>query len=306
MVALDGSEKDARALPVGAALSRLAGAEIQLVRVIHAPTERLAAQAELLGLREEAVTGRSDAESTLADYASRLAADVLPQITWKVLEGEDAAGVLNRHAAETDALVVVMATRAASPAGLVLVGSVADRVVHEGPKPVVLVPPGASYLRGKRVELGNVLVPLDGSARSARALDFLLGFPHARELAYVLLEVVPPSSGREPPYAEPDEREAGIPVHPPDLVRGAEARLETIAERVRQHGAKSVEISVVEDADPARAIASSVRDLFVELIAMSTRGAGGVRRLVLGSIAEKVVRASEVPVLLLTPASLEP
>jgi nucleotide-binding universal stress UspA family protein len=61
---------------------------------------------------------------------------------------------------------------------------------------------------------------------------------------------------------------------------------------------------VVEAADPAEAIAAAVRRFLVEMIVMSTRGRSGVQRLVLGSVAEGVVRASQMPVLLLTPASL--
>jgi nucleotide-binding universal stress UspA family protein len=65
-----------------------------------------------------------------------------------------------------------------------------------------------------------------------------------------------------------------------------------------------VQTGVVEADEPAEAIAATVREALVELIAMSTRGAGGLRRFVLGSVAEGVVRASEVPVMLLTPTDL--
>jgi hypothetical protein len=44
--------------------------------------------------------------------------------------------------------------------------------------------------------------------------------------------------------------------------------------------------------------------MLIDAIAMSTRGRSGLRRLMLGSVAEGVVRASEVPVLLVTPANL--
>ena len=87
-------------------------------------------------------------------------------------------------------------------------------------------------------------------------------------------------------------------------LRTAESRLEAVAARARAHGATTIETQVAEGADPAETIAAAVRECLVEMIAMSTRGAGGLRRLVFGSVAEAVVRASEVPVLLLTPATL--
>jgi nucleotide-binding universal stress UspA family protein len=129
-----------------------------------------------------------------------------------------------------------------------------------------------------------VLVPLDGSALAARSLDFLLALPRADELEYVLLEVVPPGAERE--RAE------------------AERRLAAAADRARSRGAKTVEVAVLEADDPAGAIVAAVREALVELIAMSTRGAGGLRRIALGSVAEGVVRASEIPVMLLTPTDL--
>ena len=60
---------------------------------------------------------------------------------------------------------------------------------------------------------------------------------------------------------------------------------------------------VVEAVDPAAAVIDALRQDLADFIAMSTRGAGGVERMVLGSVATTVVRASEVPVYLVTPAA---
>jgi nucleotide-binding universal stress UspA family protein len=53
-------------------------------------------------------------------------------------------------------------------------------------------------------------------------------------------------------------------------------------------------------------ILDAIRKDLIELIAMSTRGESGLRRLVLGSVAEQVVRHSEIPVLLVTARSTAP
>jgi nucleotide-binding universal stress UspA family protein len=221
----------------------------------------------------------------MANVADRFAADTRRRVTWDLLEAADVAGALTQHAIERDARFVVMGTRAASAAARTLRGSVADRVMRESPRPVVLVPPGADFMRGKRVRIGRVLVPLDGSAIAAKSVDYLLALPHANELEYILLEVVAP--GAERARAE------------------AEQRLDAAANRVRARGARAVETGVVEASQPADAIVATVREALVELIAMSTRGAGGIRRFVLGSVAEGVVRGSEVPVMLLTPEALD-
>jgi nucleotide-binding universal stress UspA family protein len=282
MVPLDGSEKDPRALAVAAALADLSGADLHLVRVIDALPESVPARSEFRAPEEAAVTGRRDVERQITDTAARVAADTERPVTWAVLEGDDVVKELTRHTAERDARIVVMATRAPGAAERALRGSVADRVMRESPRPVVLVPPGTADMSGKHVRLERVLVPLDGSALAARAIDFLLAFPRASALEYVLLEVVPPG-------ADPTQ---------------AEHRLDAAAGRVRAVEAKRVEAAVVEASDAAPVIIAAVREALVDVIAMSTRGASGLRRMVLGSVAEGVVRGSEVPVLLLTPASL--
>ena len=284
MVALDGSDKDARAMAVAAALADLAGAGLHLVRVFDTPVASLSARAGVLGVAAAARGLREAMRGALAGAADGLAASSGRPVTWEVLDGPDVAGALMRHAGERDARFVVLGTRAAGAAGRTLRGSVADRVMRESPRPVVLVPPGAEFMRGKQLRIGRVLVPLDGSALAAKSVDYLTGLPGARELEYVLLEVVPPG----------DDAERAL----------AEQRLDAAAARVRAGGVATVEVAVLAASDPSAAITAAVREALVELIAMSTRGAGGLRRMVLGSVAEGVVRTSEVPVMLLTPTDL--
>ena len=284
MVSLDGSEKDARALAVAAALAAISGDDLHLVRVFEHPTAARSARAGALGVADAARKLRETVRRDLADIADRVTADTRRRVTWDLLDAADVAGALTQHAVERDARFIVMGTRAASAAGRTLRGSVADRVMRESPRPVVLVPPGADFMSGKRVTLGRVLVPLDGSVLASKAVDYLLALPHADRLEYVLLEVV--EEGKERVRAD------------------AEQRLAAAATRVRAGGVRTVETVALEAGAPAEAISASVRDALVELIAMSTRGAGGLRRLVLGSVAEGVVRTSEVPVMLLTPEAL--
>jgi nucleotide-binding universal stress UspA family protein len=78
-----------------------------------------------------------------------------------------------------------------------------------------------------------------------------------------------------------------------------------VAARLRARGATHVDVRVVEAADPAATIVGAVRKELVDFIAMSTRGSSGLERMVLGSVAEKVVRESDVPVLLVTPHESE-
>jgi len=309
LVPLDGSDKDERALPAAAAVADLAGGELHLIRVLDTPIDGLSPRARTMGVLDAAREIRTDMERSVQGLADRLTADTGRRVTAEVAEGFDVAQVLVDRSTEPATELVVMATRAAGPVGRALRGSVADRVMRESPRPVVLVPPGADDTRGKQIRLGRVLVPLDGSDLALRAVDHLLALPKATDLQYVLTEVV--TSGFVDAPAAPglsgwaaDTRALEAYAGLPDIARAREEatqRLLVVAERLRSKGAKDVRVRVVEAADAAAAINRMVRDELVDFIAMSTRGASGLKRFVLGSVAERVVRESEVPVLLVTP-----
>jgi nucleotide-binding universal stress UspA family protein len=313
LVALDGSDKDERALPAAAAVARLADGTLHLIRVLEPPDKTLLPRARALGVPDVMHEERDNMERSVRVTGDRLAADTGRPVTIEVADGPDVASALLQRAAERDADIVVMATRAAGALGRALRGSVADRVVRESPRPVVVVPPGADDTRGKRIELGRVLIPLDGSALSLSAIDHLLALPHANELEYVLLEVIPPAltsiatTPAAPAWAA-TMATAEVNLGSIDVrqVRAdAEQRLNAVAARLRARGATHVDVRVVEAADPAATIVGAVRKELVDFIAMSTRGSSGLERMVLGSVAEKVVRESDVPVLLVTPHESE-
>src|SRR5690606_17862861 len=78
--------------------------------------------------------------------------------------------------------------------------------------------------------------------------------------------------------------------------RAAADYLDRVAADLRGDGL-TVETAVVEDTSPAPAITDYANEHDVETIAITTSGAGGIRRLLFGSVADKVVRNGEVPVL---------
>jgi nucleotide-binding universal stress UspA family protein len=269
LVAVDGTDKDARALAVAADLAQLGDAMLVVVRVHNPQTD----------------SATHESTSSMLQ-AMRVAAEVVglrvPRgLTCEVLDGDDVPNVLLTRADSVNATALVMATRAPQAIDRAIHGSVADRIVRTGSRPVVLVPPRADYMGGRDVHLRRGLVPIDGSATALSVIDHLLAFPNARELDLLLLQVVPP---------KPDHEAA----------RKAEEALITLVERIREGGV-TAEPRVVEAGHPAAVIVEAIRQDLIDFIAMSTRGAGGIARTMLGSVATAVVRASEVPVLLVTP-----
>ena len=84
------------------------------------------------------------------------------------------------------------------------------------------------------------------------------------------------------------------------LRAAAAVYLEVVAERLRAGGA--VVHTAVMLAAPASAILAYAHDHNVDVLAMSTHGRGGVERLLLGSVANKVLRGTSTPLLLHRPA----
>jgi nucleotide-binding universal stress UspA family protein len=134
-----------------------------------------------------------------------------------------------------------------------------------------------------------VLVPLDGSRLAEEALAPAIEF--GRDGATIVL--LRAAEAAALPFTDPNEAQVAV-------ISEAEAYLAGVATRIRREGATDVETSVWYDA-PAEAIADAARFRKVDLIVMSTHGRSGLGRLVLGSVAESVLRTTSTPILLLRP-----
>jgi universal stress protein A len=134
----------------------------------------------------------------------------------------------------------------------------------------------------------KILCPIDFSEHSVAALDVALKMAQQNDATVYLLNVVPLPAGAagfqpvpmEPyPYVEKDRRE----------------QLEKLAQE-RIPAAVRYE-AVVISGDPAERVLETARGLDADLIVMGTHGRRGLSHLFLGSVAERVVRESPIPVL---------
>jgi nucleotide-binding universal stress UspA family protein len=127
----------------------------------------------------------------------------------------------------------------------------------------------------------RILVPLDGSRLSDAIIPLAEVLARDYEAAILLLRALPtPNSPEAQSKAEQE----------------ASTYLASIAAHLEARGVR-VEWKVWYD-EPGRAIVDAARSNDVDLIAMTTHGRGGLGRLLLGSVAETVVRTAAVPVLL--------
>jgi nucleotide-binding universal stress UspA family protein len=149
------------------------------------------------------------------------------------------------------------------------------------------------------ITLKNVLVPTDFSEPSSLALRYALAFAEAFGAKVYLLHTV------EDPFSYPWAAEAYV--NPEDIV----ARLRTDAELeltklVTEEQRKKYQVeSDVRVGRPFVSIIEYAREKNVDLIVMGTHGRGAIAHLLIGSVAENVVRRAPCPVLTVRPEEHE-
>jgi len=295
LVPLDGSRFGEQALPLALTVARRAGARLELVHK-HVPPAPLHPDGMLA--REHALdtTSRAQEQAYLDGVAGRLARAGNITVTSALVEGPTVEA-LDEHAVGTGADLVVMTTHGRGPLSRFWLGSVADALLRRLPMPVLLVRPGEEEEpdRTAAPALRHVLVPLDGSPHAEEILKPALALGALTGADYTLLRVVEPVPvvGVDlPGYAA-----AGTDLASLDKLQGdARVYLNGVAARLRGQGLH-VQTRVAVNAQAAGAILDEAGRRGQDLIALETHGRGGLARLLLGSVADKVLRGATTPVL---------
>ena len=158
--------------------------------------------------------------------------------------------------------------------------------------PILLVRPQEEAPNlATQVTLRHILIPLDGSDLAEQILEPAIELGCLTQAEYTLLRVVEPFM---PPPHEPTG-----PLFD-QLAREAQTYVDSVAERLRGRSLR-VQTRVVINRWAAAAIMAEARVHANDLIALETHGRGGLARLLLGSVADKVVRGALTPVLLHRP-----
>ena len=295
LIPLDRSSLAEQALPLAIGIARQSNARLDLVEVhsLYALEDPTAGRAPYDPGRD---AERRRQEQLYLDATAGWVASVSPvAATTGVLSGSSVlpatvAESLLERARDGGADLIVMATHARGPLGRLGAGSVADELLRRAQIPVLLVPPGDKPLDAiPEPVVDNVLIPLDGSSRAEQVLGPALELARLMEARCSLLQVV----DADPTPAEPG---AGGTTEK----SRAEAYLGRVAERLRGQGVE-VLTRVVVARNAAGAILAEAEALRSNLIALATHGRGGLNRLLLGSVADKLVRGANSPVLVYRP-----
>jgi len=133
----------------------------------------------------------------------------------------------------------------------------------------------------------TILVPTDGSEGMGRVLDHAAGLATAHDAAVHAVYAVHTASYANLPMETSWESLGTV------LSEEGEAAL---AAAERRLDAESVETELLEG-PPSREILTYAERAGCDLVVMGTHGRGGLNRLLLGSVAERVVRSAEIPVM---------
>lgn len=295
LVPLDGSRLAEQAICVAAAIAHRAGAAIHLALVHEPPPPHLLTR-EPPGLADDL---DQEARRHSAEYLEAAASELrtahgLP-VTPARLNGRPAT-VLADYIRDRKVDLTVMTTHGTGGLGRWWLGSVADRLLRRTSAPVLLLHPREAP---QPTRFRRIVVALDGEIEDpVLEAALALGSLDA-EASYRLTRVVSPA----PPIPNPL---AAYPTrHRPDWAKrqelAARNSLARLSARLRARGF-AVTTEVVVAGAVAEAVLDAARSHTADLIVVGTHGASGLERLILGSVADKVVRGATRPVLVVPAA----
>ena len=296
VVPLDGSALAEQALQPAYYLAHRLHAAVEIVHV-YEPTlkVRYASGAPPIDTRFDAELRQAAVAYLDAIFEREVeAADMT--VSTKLLEGP-VVKTLAAHVAALDRPLVVMTTHGRSGIGRALVGSVAEWLVRSATVPVLAIRARTASEPAIASRFGRVLVPIAGAEFGTHIVERTAGIFGTSEVEYVLFHAVLPV-----PILN-----AADPAIIPSLVdmdaekKAANDLLADLSEPLRARGARVTTLIVI-DANPASAIRAAASDTNADVISMATHGHRGVKRLVLGSVADSVLRHATVPLLLVRPS----
>ena len=275
LVPLDGSSLAERVLPYVHALGSAYGTPVELLRVFTPASERLADPAHGLYQHQIDANVRDGAHDYLNSVKRYMDGSELT-VTCTVEEGDPASRIVDMAEKEPGTLVA-MSTHGRSGIARSLLGSITDKVMHATNSPLLVVGSRDEQVPVFEVELKQVIVPLDGSKLAESVLPHVVPLAKALKLTAVLVKVTCRSE-------EAESRDY----------------LLEVGERLHRMGVCPIR-NVTLHGSPSEAIVDIGRQIQNSLVAMTTHGRSGIKRWLLGSVTDRVVKESGDPVLIVRP-----
>jgi nucleotide-binding universal stress UspA family protein len=283
LVAVDGSEVAEQALPYASVLAAVTGAELFLV-IAMVPPDRWTDDGSVARWEQEEEAAAARYLDVVGDRLREDGTAVRTKVVWG-----RASVVISAVAEEEAADIIALTTHGRSGITRWVMGSVADKVLHTSHRPLLLV--RAQEQPPKAVGFKRILVPLDGSAVAEAALPFVERLARQLRAKLLLEQIVLPATAYAGVFIP-----ANVSVLE-EIEAGAREYLQRIAKDAKRAGV-TAEISV-DIGYVAEAILQAAKHRKADLIALGTHGRSGPERWIMGSVADAVVRHTELPCLVL-------
>ena len=305
---LDGSARAERALPVAARIARATGGSLVLLQVVPSQNEYT-----IYSVQPTIVTPE-EVEVTRAHAADYLKAVALKDdlegvgVHIEVLIGS-VASTLCSYAQSSAADLIVLCSHGYTGLKRWFLGSVADVVTRSAPAPVLILRDGGPLPMETTLNGGplRVLVPVDGSPLSEAALEpaaqLVTALAAPGQAALHLLRVVdfPDRYGH-------GKNQANIELEMIEqATQAAKAYLASLMEQWQKGTAGHLNLAMTASVESGSDVAGAIIDTGERteggcaLVAMSTHGRSGWGRWVIGSITERVLHSTKLPLFVVRP-----
>jgi nucleotide-binding universal stress UspA family protein len=313
VVPLDGSSLAEQALPIAAQVARATGASLILLRVLitlaepdWGPTRGILFDRPVITQKE-----RGEAAAYLSGIEKRTDLEGLG-IVPVVAEGDVAQNILS-IAQDQQADLILMNSHGYTGCKRWILGSVAEKVARHSPVPVFLLREavGHSTLQQGENHTLRVLVAVDGSTLSEASLPFAVSLAVAlaypARAALKLVRVLPLAYSESKIAVQSDkaavEAKAYLASLEKHICQDEEAtKLASItATATLDVDIAGALIDLAEEGEERRELEAGERFGGCDVIALATHGRGGFQRWVLGSVTERVLRRTKLPLLIVRP-----
>lgn len=294
VVPLDMSDASEAAIPLAREVARNRGLPVTLLSVVELPADLASFLGERSGY-DEILALQESCRLYLLEMSEQFEGIEVNQV---VLRGNPASQIV-RYVDDLEDPLVVMSSHGHTGFRRLVVGSVLMRVVQAVDCPVLVARLGASdRAEGFSGQVRRILVPLDGSEFAEHALHAATRLIEGVNDAELHLIRIPEMVNFGGAVDMTGGYEA-IELYMDATRREAEEYLERMANDLSERGMKTT--WEVRDGLTSDAISEAASEWNADIIAIATHGRTGFRRFVMGSVAERVLRESPVPVLMVGP-----
>jgi nucleotide-binding universal stress UspA family protein len=290
LVPVDGSSLAELAIPYAITIAKRAGSKVRLA-LVHHEVPNVAVLASPETYTKSRLQMRRSENVYLKSLTRRVRNQLGHPVSSVGIEGP-VAGTLAEYVRDSGVDLVVMTTHGRGGMQRAWLGSVTDQLIRTLDVPVLVL----RAFEGTPADssLPEILLPLDGSVLGEAALEPAVRMARLWHARITLLRVFQPVLlATDPGVALPVTYDEELT----EMEReAAERYLARITERLRQQGVEASSMTLRGGA-AAGTILELLEERLFGLVALATHGRGGIGRVVLGSVADKLIRAAEVPVL---------